>query len=897
MELAQKPAADDLDIPRLREFGETISHASEAVRHASESLAATAQEQTTLMLALSDSAQILAKESTAVASRLESTRAQAQAAGADLDASLDIVEELLNSVQRLAELSIGTAAAMDDFGRLMGEIGLMTEFVEDVSDETQLLALNAAIEAARAGKHGLGFAVVAGEVGRLAKTTGESTSAIKQLVTQIQQQAELTIASVRDSADRAAASAPVAEAAREGLKGVAGLAREVSRTLDDAVQLGHTHSESAAQLKHETEGLAESAAEQGRQALEAAFSTQRLAYYGAEIVYVSRPKAAARELMTFTAATQLPPGYPPSIGFSRFGEKLAEYTDGRLTVKLQSPYAAPEMELLMRVRSGEIDFASVTTYVASALLPLAQIFDLPFLFANAQDAHAVLDGGLGRRVLNSFEAYGLTGMGYFENGIRHFTNNVREVSRPEDLQGLAIRIQDSVVYLALMHALRATPRVIPFNRVYDALKNGEVDGQENPLPNMLGTRMFEVQKYLTLSAHAYNTQVILANSERLRNLSDDDRDAIRRAFDDAIPFHREAAAKADEAALAELRKYMQVRPLSNDERNEFIRAAYFVWERMQPLFDDEIYDLLLGGDLVSFDRQLSPEELRASQRSFTLDDIVEAIDSSVIAVRQTATQSAGHSHAQVPRLNDLARRSGQMSDRNEAVAQRFGSLQERFDVAQLEIGSTRATVQELARAVASLAQMAADSRRALDQFATLMGQIGDIIQLVRSVSDRTNLLALNAAIEAARAGEFGKGFNVVASEVRSLADKTRASTQQMKGVLADLSGRGKSAGSAIASGVGEAERSARQAAAAEDALDRIGTFAAAVVETLAIAAKETSEEAKRAFAMRGNFEQMAVMIENHGTESLESVKTTDDLERQRNALFGPGQRALRGGRR
>ena len=160
---------------------------------------------------------------------------------------------------------------------------------------------------------------------------------------------------------------------------------------------------------------------------------------------------------TAAPATQLPPGYPPSIGFSRFGEKLAEYTDGRLTVKLQSPYAAPEMELLMRVRSGEIDFASVTTYVASALLPLAQIFDLPFLFANAQDAHAVLDGGLGRRVLNSFEAYGLTGMGYFENGIRHFTNNVREVSRPEDLQGLAIRIQDSVVYLALMHALRQRP--------------------------------------------------------------------------------------------------------------------------------------------------------------------------------------------------------------------------------------------------------------------------------------------------------------------------------------------------------------------------------------------------------------------------------------------------------
>lgn len=159
-------------------FNASVSAAVDAVRHTSEAIAATAQEQTTLMVALSESAGILAKQSRDTADRLNLAQSQARNAAEDLGNSFEVVESLLTSVQQLAELSAQTAAAMDDFGRLMSEVGRMTEFVEDVSDETELLALNAAIEAARAGQHGLGFAVVAGEVGRLAKTTNESTSTI-----------------------------------------------------------------------------------------------------------------------------------------------------------------------------------------------------------------------------------------------------------------------------------------------------------------------------------------------------------------------------------------------------------------------------------------------------------------------------------------------------------------------------------------------------------------------------------------------------------------------------------------------------------------------------------------------------------------------------------------------
>src|SRR5215469_1848873 len=216
-------------------FNASISAAVDAVRKASEAIAATAQEQTTLMVALSETAGTLAAASRETSDRLTGAQNSARSAAEDLGNSFEVVDTLLTSVQQLAELSADTASAMDDFGRLMSEIGRMTEFVEDVSDETQLLALNAAIEAARAGTHGLGFAVVAGEVGRLAKTTSESTTAIKNLVVEIQREAEATIASVRENAERSAESAPLADIARASLAEIAELAADLSVTIDRAV--------------------------------------------------------------------------------------------------------------------------------------------------------------------------------------------------------------------------------------------------------------------------------------------------------------------------------------------------------------------------------------------------------------------------------------------------------------------------------------------------------------------------------------------------------------------------------------------------------------------------------------------------------------------------------------
>jgi tripartite ATP-independent transporter DctP family solute receptor len=869
-------------------FNASVSAAVDAVRHTSEAIAATAQEQTTLMVALSESAGILAKQSRDTADRLNLAQSQARNAAEDLGNSFEVVESLLTSVQQLAELSAQTAAAMDDFGRLMSEVGRMTEFVEDVSDETELLALNAAIEAARAGQHGLGFAVVAGEVGRLAKTTNESTSTIKHLVGDVQREAEATIRAVRANAERSAQSAPLADNARSSLGEIAELAADLSVAIDRAVVGGREHSTSAEAMRKATDTLATAAAHQGRQALESAFATQRLSYYGAEIAYLSRSRTApkAEHTTSLRVATLLPPGYPPSRAWEHVAKRVAELSGGRMNLQLEIPFSGgSEMELLLRVRSGELDMVSVTTFVAGTLVPLAQLFDLPFVFDDKRDAHAILDGPLGRFVLDSFGSFGLAGMAFFENGMRHFTNNLRPIERPADIKRMRVRIQDSVVYLALMHAFGATPKVIPFPSLRKALTDGDVDAQENPLPNIVGAKIHEVQKFLTLSAHAYNTQIVLANVDRLHALSQEDRKILDTAFAEATEVHRRIASEEELIAIPELRRRLQVHELTPAEREEFLNASRFVWERMEPLFPADVYRLLTTRNLGAWRPKFTIAGTEAERSTFTLDDIVQSIDSSVRAVRDTGENIGSQSRMQISSLQSLAGQSTKLSGSNGALAGDFVMLRERFDYVQPQVETMRETVAELIATIETLSSMALQSRSALGSFAGSMKQIVEIISLVRSVSDKTNLLALNAAIEAARAGDYGKGFNVVAGEVRNLAEKTKSSTKEIRKVLRDLEQRGKEAGVAIESGVAKAEAGSRQARAAQEAFGRIETFAFSAQRTLHDAEEAAQLESQRAHAMAGDYAQMAALVEVHAGESTRALGVTMELERQRKSLF------------
>jgi methyl-accepting chemotaxis protein len=467
--------------------------------------------------------------------------------------------------------------------------------------------------------------------------------------------------------------------------------------------------------------------------------------------------------------------------------------------------------------------------------------------------------------------------------MRHFTNSVRAIAAPADLRKMRVRIQDSVVYLALMHALGASPKVIPFEGVYRALAAHEIDAQENPLQNIVGARIFDVQRFLSLTSHTYNTQIVLVNAARWHALDQADRDAFERAFREAATVHRRIAAEEELSAIAELRKHLHVTGPEEIDREAFVAAARFVWERMEPLFPSDVYRLLLGRKLQEWQPRSQVASDTAS--SFSESDIVEAIDASVYAVRATGDKISTQSRSQVSGLNELSSTALRLSESNVRLAERFTQLGSRFEGVAPQVRLMRDTVGALVQTVDVLCSMAVQSQAALEKFEQSMHQIFEIIGLVRAVSEKTNLLALNAAIEAARAGEHGKGFNVVAGEVRSLADKTKASTVEIRKVLSDLETRGKAAAAAIQDGVSKAEYSSKQARKAQEAFGRIEHFADSAQQTLETAQEAAAEEAQHAHGMYGDYSQMAALVEAHAQESRKALATTGELERRRDALF------------
>ena len=151
------------------------------------------------------------------------------------------------------------------------------------------------------------------------------------------------------------------------------------------------------------------------------------------------------------------------------------------------------------------------------------IFDTPFLFDNFQEVDTVLDGPIGRKLLDKLPAKGLVGLSYWDHGFRIVTNSKRPIVKADDLQGLKIRVQQIPVFIDAFNALGANAVPMPFTELYTALEQKAVDGQENPYVSVEVTKFYEVQKYASGTRHAYSPLLVLAGKKFWDQLSDDER--------------------------------------------------------------------------------------------------------------------------------------------------------------------------------------------------------------------------------------------------------------------------------------------------------------------------------------------------------------------------------------
>ncbi|MCY1416215.1 2,3-diketo-L-gulonate-binding periplasmic protein YiaO [compost metagenome] len=275
----------------------------------------------------------------------------------------------------------------------------------------------------------------------------------------------------------------------------------------------------------------------------------------AGLLVAGAASAAEIKERTLRFAFQNVKEHPQGQGAQKFAELVGEKSGGKIKVRLfAGGTLGGDLQTVSALQGGTLDLTVLNSGILAAQVPEFAMLDFPYLFNNTAEAHAVIDGEVGQQLHASLENKGLVGLGYWDLGFRNLTNSKRPVTKPEDMQGLKIRVIQSPIYLETFKALGANPVPMPFPEVYTALEQRTVDGQENPYTVILGNKFHEVQKYLSATNHIYNPQSFVIGQKTWKKLSSDEQALIREAAQEAQTYQREITAKAQTEALDKLKQ-------------------------------------------------------------------------------------------------------------------------------------------------------------------------------------------------------------------------------------------------------------------------------------------------------------------------------------------------------
>lgn len=277
--------------------------------------------------------------------------------------------------------------------------------------------------------------------------------------------------------------------------------------------------------------------------------------------------AAEYNSHTIKFAATSPKGTPPAIGMDLFAKKVSERSGGKIKVRtFPNGVLGGDVQVLSSLQGGVIE---MMTWNAGLMLNHVTdfgILDFPFLYTDTAKVDAMLDGEVGKMLTDQLPEQKLVGLAFWELGVRNLTNNKRPVEKLEDIAGLKIRAQQSPLFLDVWRALGANPTPLPFTEVHTALETGTVDGQENPAALILASKFNEVQKYMSLTRHNYNPQIVLIGKTFWGTLNDDEKKLLTDVAMEVRLEQRKISREADSKAIAELEASgMQVNKVSDAE--------------------------------------------------------------------------------------------------------------------------------------------------------------------------------------------------------------------------------------------------------------------------------------------------------------------------------------------
>ena len=312
---------------------------------------------------------------------------------------------------------------------------------------------------------------------------------------------------------------------------------------------------------------------------------------------LTRPAGAAD--FSFKIGSNMPATHPINIHAVNASTRIREATAGRVEIQVfPSSQLGSDTDMLSQIRSGALEMFMVSGLILATLVPLASINGIGFAFKDYDHVWAAMDGKLGALVRADIARHGLVAMErIWDNGFRNVTNSVKPIVTPADLAGMKIRVPVSPLWTNMFQALGASPVSINFNEVYSALQTHVVDAQENPMVVINTAKLYEVQKFLSLTRHMWDGYWPLVNRKALERLKPEDQEAVRREFDRSALEQRAEAARLNADLGASLEKAgMKLNDVERGPFREKLIAAGF-YKDWRAKYGDEAWGVLadMGG--------------------------------------------------------------------------------------------------------------------------------------------------------------------------------------------------------------------------------------------------------------------------------------------------------------
>ncbi|HZP79040.1 MAG TPA: TRAP transporter substrate-binding protein [Pseudolabrys sp.] len=301
--------------------------------------------------------------------------------------------------------------------------------------------------------------------------------------------------------------------------------------------------------------------------------------------------ALAQSKMVLKASDVHPTGYPTVAAVESMGKKLEKATNGRISVQMYaSMQLGGEKEAIEQAQVGAIQLARVSVGALGPVIPDLNVFNLPFLFRNTAHMEKVIDGEIGKELLDAVsknDKAGLIGLCWMDAGARNLYDTKKPIHNIADLKGMKVRVMGNPMFVDMMNALGGNGVAMGYDQVFNALQTGVVDGAENNPPSFVFDNHYQVAKYYTLTEHLIVPEMLVMSKKAWDAMSKDDQALVAKFGREAQLEERVLWQKYEKDAMDKA-KSAGIQVIDVSDKKPFQDAVKPVWDKYAPKFADLI---------------------------------------------------------------------------------------------------------------------------------------------------------------------------------------------------------------------------------------------------------------------------------------------------------------------